>query len=560
VTPAQHAAQTTVSAAVHIFTRELLTQQKRCPHRFALCQYHLSPLSSYDLFLLPPILPPTRHHFCRATCRTFRFRDVLDLIIFGVPSGVKDYVTKPHYSDCPIISIAWSPDNARVISGSRDGTICVQEARSGKSILFVMGSMNDNIVSVAFSPDSSRCLSASIRGFMRLWDIASRTIVSSFPNKEHNTLCVSLSIDSKQILCGSRDGKIRIWDSGSTANHGGIGSHEGKRRKGHVSTVHKVLFSPNGEYAVSGSEDCTIRIWSVESGEELSSPLRGHWSSVVTMIFFPDGSHLVSGSLDKNIHVWDITSQGAPLLVLRGTKITFCAFAVDVSPDGSKIISSSRDRNIRIWDTRSGEALSVITDNGGVPAFSVSFPMQAVMCACEMQIILHSFCKPPHSTTRPPSFRLPSHRTANELFVPQPLKYLCWMPLPVNVYPPSRIRRNPFVPSLIPCFMMPSVSIDSDLLWTFGLAERYPGYLPFFLQVPSPHQHPQPTRSCSALIRAEFLSYIFPLSYSQALRLKHLLRKTTVICPTTFSLNYTIHLMGLYHVGMCHRYPSVHLD
>src|SRR5882762_7052865 len=92
-----------------------------------------------------------------------------------------------------------------------------------------------------------------------------------------------------------------------------------------------------------------------------------------------------------------------------------------------------------------------------------SFPMQAVMCACGMQIILHSFCKPPHSTTRPPSFRLPSHRTANELFVPQPLKYLYWMPLPDNVYPPSRIR-NPFVPSLIPCFMMPSVSIDSDLL------------------------------------------------------------------------------------------------
>jgi WD40 repeat protein len=92
-----------------------------------------------------------------------------------------------------------------------------------------MGSMNDNIVSVAFSADSSCCLSASIRGFMHLWDIASHTIVSSFPNEEHNTLCVSLSIDSKQILCGSRDKKIRIWDSGSTANHGGIGSHEGKR-------------------------------------------------------------------------------------------------------------------------------------------------------------------------------------------------------------------------------------------------------------------------------------------------------------------------------------------
>jgi WD40 repeat protein len=295
-----------------------------------------------------------------------------DIIVFSFPSGSKDYVTQPHGSDCPIISVAWSPDDTHIISGSRDGTVCVQEAQSGLPIFRVTGSKNDKIVSVALSADGSYCLSASMRGFMHMWDITSGTIVSSFPNEEHNTLCVSLSIDCTQILCGSRDGMIRIWDSGSTTSRSEIPRYEGERRKGHKSEVRCVLFSPNGKCAVSGSLDCTIRVWSVESGEELNPPMTGHKSSVVTMAFFPDGSQLVSGSMGGTVLVWDMIHQGASLMVLRGHEDR--VWAVDVSPDASKIISCSQDRTIRAWDAHSGESLFVITERGTeVLASALSF-------------------------------------------------------------------------------------------------------------------------------------------------------------------------------------------
>ena len=40
-----------------------------------------------------------------------------------------------------------------------------------------------------------------------------------------------------------------------------------KTLEGHTSDVTSVAFSPNNQYVVSGSEDKTIRLWNVETGE-----------------------------------------------------------------------------------------------------------------------------------------------------------------------------------------------------------------------------------------------------------------------------------------------------
>ena len=42
------------------------------------------------------------------------------------------------------------------------------------------------------------------------------------------------------------------------------------------STVWSVEFDPSGKKLVSGSEDETVRIWDVTTGESIGSPLTGH--------------------------------------------------------------------------------------------------------------------------------------------------------------------------------------------------------------------------------------------------------------------------------------------
>ena len=66
---------------------------------------------------------------------------------------------------------------------------------------------------------------------------------------------------------------------------------------GHKYYVRSVVFSPNGEYLASGSDDSTIGVWSISSGERIKT-LTGHSSPVLSVVFSPNGEYLASGSYD----------------------------------------------------------------------------------------------------------------------------------------------------------------------------------------------------------------------------------------------------------------------
>ena len=68
-----------------------------------------------------------------------------------------------------------------------------------------------------------------------------------------------------------------------------------------------MCFSPDGKTLVSGSADCTIKLWDVATGQERAA-LKGHTSAVQSIAFSPDGKTLASGSEDKTIKLWDVAT------------------------------------------------------------------------------------------------------------------------------------------------------------------------------------------------------------------------------------------------------------
>jgi WD40 repeat protein len=135
---------------------------------------------------------------------------------------------------------------------------------------------------------------------------------------------------------------------------------------GHTNDINSVAFSPDGKTLASGSGDETIKLWDVESGNELRT-LRGHKLSVSSVAFTSDGKTLASGSDDKTIKIWDVET-GKEVRTLTGPTswITSIAF----SSNGKRLTSASggEDKKIRVWNVETGELLRSFAGQSRVAA------------------------------------------------------------------------------------------------------------------------------------------------------------------------------------------------
>jgi WD40 repeat protein len=87
-------------------------------------------------------------------------------------------------------------------------------------------------------------------------------------------------------------------------------SKEQKARtlRGHTGAVHAIAWGPDGRRLVSASDDGTVKVWDVSSGEELLT-FRGKPGTPFTSVAFsPDGRRIVA-SQGNNMIVWDATPR-----------------------------------------------------------------------------------------------------------------------------------------------------------------------------------------------------------------------------------------------------------
>lgn len=131
---------------------------------------------------------------------------------------------------------------------------------------------------------------------------------------------------------------------------------------GHSSWVTSIAISPNGQLFASSSLDDTIKVWNLQTGEELLT-LKGHAKGVNAIAISPDGKLLISGSDDYTIKVWNL-HNGTLLGTLLGH--TRDVNAVAISPDGKFFASGGEDRTIRLWSASTGALLRTLSGVAGM--------------------------------------------------------------------------------------------------------------------------------------------------------------------------------------------------
>ena len=76
---------------------------------------------------------------------------------------------------------------------------------------------------------------------------------------------------------------------------------------GHTSSVSGIAISPNGRILASASIDNTARLWNLDNGQPIGSPIQ-HTDAVDCLSFLTDGKQLATGCWDKNAYTWDISA------------------------------------------------------------------------------------------------------------------------------------------------------------------------------------------------------------------------------------------------------------
>ncbi|KST67303.1 hypothetical protein BC008_29390 [Mastigocoleus testarum BC008] len=220
-------------------------------------------------------------------------------------------------------SLAFTRDRSILASGSDDRTIKLWDVPTGQCLKTLKGHTS-RIRSVAIQTTVNGVdllASGSDDQTIKLWDVGTGECIQTLQGHTSWVRSVAFHFDGCFLASGSDDCSVKLWD---------VATGECiQTLQGHSSWVWSVAFAPvdthkdctNKNYAyknytvASSSEDLTVKIYRDREHQTLS----GHTSLVCCVAFSGDGKILASGSQDETIKLWDVET-GECLKTLRSER------------------------------------------------------------------------------------------------------------------------------------------------------------------------------------------------------------------------------------------------
>ena len=199
-----------------------------------------------------------------------------------------------------------SPDGMTVATSSYDRTIILWNVEPGQPIRTLKGH-NGAVYDVAFSPDGSVLASASGDETVKLWHVETGRRLDTLSQPGEEQFAVAFSPDGKHIVAAGADNRIRVWL---------FLSRDRPRinplaysRFAHEGPIVQLVFSPDGRFLASSSENRMVKLWDTQTFTEiLSYDLQPDVPAALAIT--PDSETLVVGRLDGSVQHYRLDKKG----------------------------------------------------------------------------------------------------------------------------------------------------------------------------------------------------------------------------------------------------------
>lgn len=252
-------------------------------------------------------------------------------------------------TDGTLISfLAFTPDGTRLVSLNANSTLRVWEVASG-SVLHEMHASNQDAWGFSLSSDGTRAATTGSENVVQLWDVNTGTQLSTLLPPGEFTGSLQFSPDGNALAMGYGNGYFAVRDvaSGATILEGGF--ERGR------SFINSLTYSPDGSILATAHAGNSIVLWNGLTGERLER-LTDHSNDVYSITFSRDGRWMASTSADDTVRIWDVETRRVVSFLGHSQDTADAAFSLD----GQLVATTGQNGILDVWrwQNQEGEEFS----------------------------------------------------------------------------------------------------------------------------------------------------------------------------------------------------------